>query len=213
MKSLAYVLILTAAACGQTVAPPGQPDGPPGTPDADPSAPDADPSAPDASPGTPDARPGVPDAGVACGGGAVCGPTEYCEYGTNRCGTDGAIGVCTPRPFGCPDFYYPTCGCDGTIYGNDCDAAAAGVDVSNLGNCEPPKGQWACGEHFCNRGADYCQRAVSDIGGWPDSYGCYPLPTSCPDPATCDCLSGEPCWSFGCEAAGPGELTITCPGG
>lgn len=87
--------------------------------------------------GTVDA--GTVDAGnpVACGGpyGATCGATEYCEFGLyNICGVNGP-GICTPRPTGCAYSGNQVCGCDGATYPNECQANAAGTDVSSTGAC------------------------------------------------------------------------------
>lgn len=166
--------------------------------------------------GQPDGGGGGIDAsppGAACGGlgGVVCGPTEYCDYGEDDCGADDGQGTCQPRPFGCPDLYFPTCACDGMVYGNSCDAAAAGYDINNWG-CTAPPGQFACGAHFCNHGLDYCQRQVSDVAGYPDEYQCIALPAACGATATCPCLAAEPCGT-NCTTGAPGDLTLTCPGG
>ena len=147
-------------------------------------------------------------------GGAVCGPTEYCDYGRNQCGANGEIGGCKPRPDGCPKSYIATCGCDGAVYGGSCDAASKGSDVSDLGGCVAPAGSFACGSIFCAKGQQYCQKTGSDIGGEPDSYICVSMPNACFQgaPPTCTCLAGEPCGSL-CEATADGDLIITCLGG
>jgi hypothetical protein len=171
-----------------------------------------------------DAQPGLDgpvDAGTdagerACGGrlGATCPGDQYCDFGTNSCGATDEEGVCRPRPTTCPDLLVavPTCGCDGVVYGQDCEAYMAGTDLDALGGCPVPQGMFACGYTQCSLASQYCQRQVSDVGGEPDGYDCRPLPT-CPSQfPTCACLAGEPCGAM-CSGMGTTGLTLTCPGG
>lgn len=153
--------------------------------------------------------------GKLCGGfgGGLCGPDEFCDFARNGCGAADEAGTCQPRPFGCPDTVFePTCGCDGTVYGSACDAAAAGTDVNANGTCKLEPGAFACGFTQCNLMTEYCQRAASDIGNEPDSFRCMPLP-ACPSQfPTCSCLANEPC-GFQCAGDAATGLTLTCPGG
>ncbi|MDI1478477.1 hypothetical protein [Polyangium sp. y55x31] len=151
--------------------------------------------------------------GAACGGfaGTVCGPDEWCDFPNDRCGDTDLTGICKPRPSGCPDAYFPTCACDGTVYGNPCDAAQAGQDVSDLGNCMPPEGRFSCGHNFCDLATEYCQKTTSDVGGYPDSFHCEPLPAGC-NPPLCGCLN-DPCVQFSCDDTSSGGILVTCPGG
>jgi hypothetical protein len=163
-----------------------------------------------------DADPTRPDAGSAatCGGfaGLTCDDPLWCDYASDNCGDGDAAGVCTARPQACPDVVDPVCGCDGTIYGNTCEAAVAGIDVSTAGGCEPPEQQFGCGPRFC-RGADqYCRRDVSDVAGIPDEYRCVALPASCGAAPSCACLALETCGDS-CVADAAGNLSVTCPGG
>jgi hypothetical protein len=136
-----------------------------------------------------------------------CGDGLWCDWGVNSCGGESDQGT------GCDAVYQPVCGCDGNVYGNECEAHSAGVDVSQLNECTPPKGAFPCGQTFCDLATDYCQVAGSDIGGEPNGYGCVPLPAACGDTPACDCLAAEPCFDFGCGTSPEGGLSITCPGG
>jgi hypothetical protein len=154
--------------------------------------------------------------GAECGGfaGQTCPADEYCDYPDNDCGATDGAGVCKKRPGGCPEteIYSPTCGCDGKIHGNECDANAAGVDVNDLGSCPAPQGMFACGHTFCDVGQTYCEVQTSDVGGIPNNYACKLLPKSCGSAPSCACLAGELCGK-NCKQIAPGALEAVCPGG
>lgn len=153
--------------------------------------------------------------GAACGGfaGLVCGADEYCDFPNDRCGDTDLTGICKPRPEACPDAYLPTCACDGTVYGNPCDAAAAGQDVSDLGNCKPPADDmFPCGHGFCDEATEYCQKTTSDVVGFPDSFQCAPIPAACGSAPSCACMD-DPCAKIYCDKLPDGGILVTCPGG
>lgn len=149
---------------------------------------------------------------VACGGfgGSACAATEYCDFPDNRCGAADGSGVCRPRPATCPDLVDPRCACDGMIYGNGCEAAAAGQDTNDLGGCTPPEGRFECGSLTCTT-SEYCT-VVTDDTGMANTYSCAMLPAACSDDAACACVASVPCGDL-CDADEDGNLTVTCPGG
>lgn len=73
-----------------------------------------------------------------CGGiaGLQCGAGEYCSFAIGtQCGAGDQTGTCLPKPEICTMIFEPVCGCDGKTYGNECNAAGAGVSVSHKGEC------------------------------------------------------------------------------
>jgi hypothetical protein len=94
-----------------------------------------------ASYGACDTDPVPGEEGSACGGraGAMCLDGLFCDYPEDAlCGAADGPGVCTAIPQFCPDIWQPVCGCDGSIYGNSCEAASASVSVGPRSNCLAP---------------------------------------------------------------------------
>lgn len=106
----------------------------------------------------------------------------YCQKEDGMCQ---GPGQCVKVPNNdCPDVYAPVCGCDGTTYGNECEAAAKGVNVASEGEC--------CGPVACTL---YCR-----YGFKKDENGCE----------ICECLDINYCSSdFDC-ACGVDRIVGDC---
>jgi hypothetical protein len=95
---------------------------------------------------------------------------------------------CVDEPdTGCTPRIAPVCGCDGTVYEDDCVARAADVELAGFDTqCADPPDMFRCGYTFCAVGQDFCREVFE--GGW---Y-CDPLPAQCAgtDPP-CDCIAGD----------------------
>lgn len=153
-------------------------------------------------------------ADTPCASGCAAG--EYCAYTPGLCGKGKRPGACRPRPAACADAYSPVCGCDGHVYGTECEAHAAGVDLDVSGRCrEQAAADWApCGARFCDARTSYCEIVLSDVFELPTDFTCKPLPDSCLVASrTCDCFpKGTRCASF-CgvmETGGAATFHLTC---
>jgi hypothetical protein len=76
--------------------------------------------------------------GEICGGllGISCPEGQYCDFAAgDGCDVADGQGVCSDQPQICTDLFDPVCSCDGTTYGNACDAARAGASVRAPGEC------------------------------------------------------------------------------
>jgi hypothetical protein len=68
----------------------------------------------------------------ACNDNNDCTSALYCEKAVGDCN---GVGECVAIPTTCIDLYDPVCGCNGTSYGNSCEAAATLVNVASQGQC------------------------------------------------------------------------------
>jgi len=111
---------------------------------------------------------------LGCKSNDACDDGQYCAQKDGECG---GIGKCVASPDACPLVYKPVCGCDGNTYGNGCEAAAAGVNVSFDGTCDTLCGgiagfQCPDKDQFCNFAADTCD-VVDNMGK------CVDVPEAC----------------------------------
>jgi hypothetical protein len=149
---------------------------------------------------------------TTCAADADCGEGQWCDFPVGAlCGADDVDGVCRPRPDSCIAVYRAVCGCDGTTYGNACEAAAAGTDIAYRGTCDS-------GDRCASQDATGVGPCDAVIGWFWDGADCRAL-------SGCECRgtacgfgwsSAETCEAahLGCETGGDAcTPTDPCPEG
>jgi len=126
-----------------------------------------------------------------CSDNADCAQSEYCRK--ESC--DAPSGTCEPRPQGCPEIYSPVCGCDGKTYGNECEAASAGVNVAYEGECSR-----YCGSNIDCGANEYCFFETCAL----ETGVCRERPQVCPDVWDPVCGCDGKTYGNSCEAAAVG---------
>ena len=110
--------------------------------------------------------------------------TQYCSKAWGSCS---GAGICKVRRENCRPS--PVCGCDGTTYATECEAASAGVSMLHDGICEGD----ACRENSECRHGQFCMKLAGFCGSRGFCYArsgrdtnCNPFPTRPPEYA-CGC--------------------------
>lgn len=158
--------------------------------------------------------------GAVCGGigGLPCGATEFCSYTlAELCGGDDSSGVCEPRPQGCTANVDPVCGCDFNTYSNECEANAAGVSITSLGEC--PQSGAACGglggDGIDCGVSEFCNYTLQANCGFADAPGqCTSIPSDCPEATDPVCGCDYVDYDNACEAHAHGAAVLAfglCP--
>ncbi|MDQ3035703.1 MAG: hypothetical protein M3Y87_25075 [Myxococcota bacterium] len=151
-----------------------------------------------------------------CSGNGDCAGTEYCSLPEATCS---GVGACQMRPEFCIGIFDPVCGCDGTTYGNACNAAAAGVNVQHRGECGAPDVCLGAPAPTCCFDDGHCAvgRCIGELCGPGGQAGVCKDPSElgagqCWDDddcggATCVGANVCPCGAFCFVADSPGTCT------
>ena len=120
--------------------------------------------------------------------GPRCPVGEIFQHSDFRCGRGSSAGFCNPPSTNCQSWEPATCGCDGVVYQNVCEADHAGVDFGLVDQCTAPPDMFACGYYFCARNTTFCLESVESGGG---GFSCDPMPSECASAPSCECFLQE----------------------
>ncbi len=167
----------------------------------------------DGAPFDPSARGQVDD---ACGSliNPLCADGLFCRFPPEaNCGRTDHGGSCAVQPDTCLEVFSPVCGCDGTTFGNACEADAAGV--SHIpGSCEAD----GAGEfEICRPGAGIvcgagllCDLSVADTCEDENAVGlCIAIPQSCEDEDAPVCGCDGVTYGNACEAHAAAQVVAS----
>ena len=139
---------------------------------------------------------------ASCFDNTDCSNDSYCAKEPGDC--DGS-GKCTRKPDACIQIWDPVCGCDGNTYGNECLAAAAGVNVAFKGECRDTR---------CDDGSTVLCLMIPPVCTEHEILAIQNNCWICVNPATCrpwgepGCLKDEDCRpGWRCDPCG----TSSCP--
>ena len=136
--------------------------------------------------------------------GPQCPVGEIFQHSDFRCGRGSSAGFCNPPSTNCQSWEPATCGCDGVVYQNVCEADHAGVDFGLVDQCTAPPDMFACGYYFCPRNTTFCLESVVESGG--GGFSCEPIPSKCASTPSCECLLKS---YDECESDGMGGFHVT----
>jgi hypothetical protein len=141
------------------------------------------------------------DESESCGTASAkaCGAGKYCMFNLGICASkDDSGGVCRELPSSCDSNVEPVCGCDGTTYGNACEAASKGVNVAFTGECSNQPG--LCDESACGSPPGALSMPCADSSEHRSGLSCVATGPEgmctwqwleCPSEGTCDITAAD----------------------
>jgi hypothetical protein len=172
-----------------------------------------------------------------CGGIAAfpCDDGLVCQHADGTCSWADAAGTCAIPPQVCMDVYQPVCDCNGTTWGNRCEAERVGATIDHEGACPVASCRPYCGAQGtrsegwydgctnqlitwagCAGAYPYCSYIGTDAEGWSSTAdGGYIMKGACSQNTLCEAARGvcAPTYPNSCPAGwtiADAEAGLTC---